>query len=121
MLVVKRAGRTFGGESREVGEVVPDADLDWYHRKALIESHTAEPFPDFAEPVECGCGRRWSTEEAMREAGHDHEASGDLEELTRGELLKVAEEEHGLPEEAIEGTGRDGYVKKTDILEAIGG
>lgn len=108
-LVVRRAGRKLFGKVREVGEVIEDDSLDWYHRKALIDNQTVEELPETVEPATCGCGRTFRDEETMERCGHGD--CGETADLRAGDLFSMKTSE--LIEEARRsGVDLDG-VRKT--------
>ena len=111
------------GVERATGEVVKTASWPERRVRQLEDQRFIHRIQGQFEAVTCRCGRGWADEETMRKNGHefeegDEERYRELKVLSRDALLDEARE-LGIPEEDIDGTGSNGYVKRSDIIQAI--
>lgn len=111
-------GKTVKAEGRELetGEVVDASDWRW--REQLVEINKLFPVDHPERVVTCMCGTKLRDEDYLGRHQKYH-CEFDLDMMTREDLTEFIEDHDEIDLEEIEGSGVDGYVKVSDLQDAI--
>lgn len=104
------------GAELETGEVVDYSEFKWGEQLVDQGRLDREIDPDLFRT--CVCGTVLANDQ-WYEYHQERHCEFDLDTMKRDDLLDILEDEFGVVEEDIDGTGSDGYVKVSDIRDRL--